>query len=45
MNFSHTFFCLLVEKTQQWRTGNSIQTFLEDFEGVSKYQAVKLLEM
>jgi uncharacterized protein (DUF433 family) len=26
-------------------TGESIQTFLEDFEGVSKHQVVKLLEM
>jgi uncharacterized protein (DUF433 family) len=26
-------------------TGESIQTFLEDFEGVSKVQVVKLLEM
>jgi uncharacterized protein (DUF433 family) len=26
-------------------TGDSIQTFLEDFEGVSKNQVVKLLEM
>lgn len=26
-------------------TGESIQTFLEDFEGVSKNQVVKLLEM
>jgi uncharacterized protein (DUF433 family) len=26
-------------------TGESIQTFLEDFEGVSKSQVVKLLEM
>ena len=26
-------------------TGDSIETFLEDFEGVSKSQVVKLLEM
>ena len=26
-------------------TGDSIQTFLEDFEGVSKNQVIKLLEM
>lgn len=26
-------------------TGDSIQTFLDDFEGVSKNQVIKLLEM
>ena len=26
-------------------TGDSIQTFLDDFEGVSKSQVIKLLEM
>jgi uncharacterized protein (DUF433 family) len=26
-------------------SGDSIETFLEDFDGVSKYQVVKILEM
>jgi uncharacterized protein (DUF433 family) len=26
-------------------TGDSIETFLDDFEGVSRYQVIKLLEM
>lgn len=26
-------------------TGDSIQTFLEDFDGVDKYQVIKVLEM